>query len=220
MAFREPDEQPTASTAAHLVAHEAPLRLLAQRAGVRVPPLVSTAAMADGEHLLVRGWVDGRALAGLATNEITTTVLTDVWDQVGALHRAGIAHGAMRADHVIVDGQCQCWLVELGAGTASASARDRAGDVAELLASLAASVPAEQVVASAARALGPEAVADAVALLQPLALSVATRRRMTSRAGTLASVRAEAARIGHVAVPALQTPTRPTFMPGGLGFAT
>lgn len=222
LAFREPEEEAAVASPAHRVAHEAHLSLLAQRQGVRVPPLVATVAMGEGEHLLVRSWVEGTSAADMEPGELQGRVLTDIWREVAALHRGGLAHGSLRADHVVVDGGGRPWLVELGLGRAGADGQEQARDVAELAASLGALVPPREVVAAATEALGPAAVAEAVALLQPLSLSAATRRRLGPEA--LAALRAEAARASGASVPPVQTPARVAVRNlapwAGLGFAT
>jgi undecaprenyl-diphosphatase len=223
VAFREPEDQASIVSPAHRVAHEAHLSLLVQREGVSVPGLLLTAALGDGEHLLVRRWVEGRPLRDLAPEEVDEPLLHRVWDQVDRLHRAGVAHGALRANHVVVDRDGQPWLVELGRGRDSASAADQARDVAELMASLAAWLPPDRVVAAAGQCLGPPAVARAVSLLQPLTLSTVTRHEV-QRSGALAAVRTEAAGVSGVTPPSMRTPAR--MAPGnllpwaGLGFAT
>jgi glycosyltransferase 2 family protein len=73
-------------------------------------------------------------------------------------------------------------------------------DVAELLASLALLVGPDRAVASAAAVIGTADLAAAVPLLQPLALSAATRRDLAARKGLLTQTRsAAAARSGRAA---------------------
>ncbi|MEA2900727.1 MAG: hypothetical protein QOH36_614 [Actinomycetota bacterium] len=223
IAFREREDEAAIISPAHRVAHEAHLTLLAQREGVRVPGLILTTAIGDGEHLLVRSWVEGRTLVDLAPEEVDGALLRRVWDQVGRLHRAGLVHGALRSDRIVVDDDGEPSLVELGLGRASGSVEHQAHDVAELMASLAAWLPPDRVVAAAVESLGAPAVARAVPLLQPLTLSTATRRRV-QRSGALAAVREEAARVAGVALPSEKTPAGMAFrnlLPWvGLGFAT
>jgi uncharacterized membrane protein YbhN (UPF0104 family)/tRNA A-37 threonylcarbamoyl transferase component Bud32/membrane-associated phospholipid phosphatase len=223
LAFREPEDQAAIVTPAHRVAHEAHLSLLAQREGVNVPALLLTTAVADGDHLLARSWVEGRPLADLAPDEVDDALLGRVWGQVARLHAAGVTHGSLRAHHVVVDDDGQPWLVELGLGRASAAVDDRARDVAELTASLAGGLPPDRVVAAVNAALGPTALAEVVPLLQPLTLSTTTRH-LVSRSGALDALRAEAARLAGIALPPLRTPVRialRNLLPwAGLGFAT
>lgn len=222
VAFREPEDRAAIVSPAHRVAHEAHITLLAQREHVMVPKLLTTTSLGQDEQLLVRSWVEGRPLLELEPAEVTNPLLANVWHQVALLHGAGLSHGALRIDNVVIDSQGEPWLVELGLGWPSASREDRARDVAELMASLAVHIPPHQVVAAAAEALDEAAVAAALPLLQPLTLSSVTRRRIAS-SGALATLRAAAAQTGQVPAPAPQTPTgvalRNLLPWAGLGFA-
>ena len=71
--------------------------------------------------------------------------------------------------------------------------RQIALDTAELLASLAVIAGADRAVAGAAAVIGPDGVAAAVPLLQPLALSAGTRRAIARHDGLLTQTRAAAA---------------------------
>jgi undecaprenyl-diphosphatase len=63
-------------------------------------------------------------------------LLTELWRQVGLLHRAGIAHGELVPANVLVDADGRPWLVDFDhAQAASARAlldQDRAGLLAAL----------------------------------------------------------------------------------------
>ncbi len=223
LAFREPEDQAAIVSPAHRVANEAHLSLLAAREGLRVPELLLTTALADGEHLLVRTWVEGLSLDDMPCGDIDRQILAAVWDQVVGLYGAGVAHGALRAGHLIIDGQRQPWLVELELGRTGADLRSQASDVAELMASMSIRLSPAHVVDAAKAVLGQEAVASAVPLLQPLTLSTITRRR-AARLGGLIAIRSEAAGGGATALPPLQAPSRVALrnlLPlAALGFAT
>jgi len=75
--------------------------------------------------------------------------------------------------------------------------------VAELLASLATLTGEDRAVSAAVKVLGPEGVAPAVPLLQPLALSAGTRRAAARQPGLLARTRAQAAAVSGQAPPQL-----------------
>jgi glycosyltransferase 2 family protein len=87
-------------------------------------------------------------------------------------------------------------LTDFSFSDLAATPRQRDLDVAELVASLAALVGADRAAASAAAALGAPGIAAAVPLLQPLALSAATRRAVKQQAGLLAQTRAAAMAAG------------------------
>jgi glycosyltransferase 2 family protein len=84
----------------------------------------------NGAGMLVERRVAGRDLVRLEDGEIGDDLLTDLWRQVGLLHRGGIAHGELIAANVLVDSDGRPWLVDFDqAGAASDRAlleRDRA----------------------------------------------------------------------------------------------
>jgi undecaprenyl-diphosphatase len=84
-------------------------------------------------------------------------------------------------------------IVDFSFAELSASQRQLDLDMAELLASLAALAGDNRAVSAAAGVLGGPGVAPAVPLLQPLALSAATRRAIAGHDGLLARTRSAAA---------------------------
>jgi undecaprenyl-diphosphatase len=157
------------------VEHEALLLLLAERGGVTCPRLRAVVGLPDGSMVLAMEDVGGHRLDELAN--IGAGLLDEVWREVSTLHRAGLAHGALRTANVLVTDDGRPALIDFGAAGAAAGQRAQALDRAELITSLAIEVGPEDAVASAARILDPSELAATMSLLQPLALSAATRRR-------------------------------------------
>ena len=162
------------------VEHEALMLLLAERGGVACPAVKAVVPVADGSMVLAMTDSGRRRLADLGANDLGADLLDAVWLQTVALHRAGLAHRALRAANVLVDEAGRPVTIDMGAGTAGAGRRAQAIDRAELLASLAVLVGPEEAVASAARVLAADDLAATMAYLQPLALSAATRRATTA----------------------------------------
>jgi len=176
--------------------HEAVTALTARQRGAQVP-LVLLARGDDRGAVVVQERLTGRSLDELAPAELTPELLGRVWQQVALLRRARIAHHDLLASNVLVDADGQPWLLDFGNAQVGADADALAGDVAELLASLAGTTPVPLLVSTAVSALGADAVADALPGLTPLARSAATRARLhrqgTGPAGLRAAVRAELA---------------------------
>jgi len=112
---------------------------------------------------------------------------------VDKLHRAGIAHRSLRAANVMVSPEGLPRIVDFGFSELAATPRQMDLDVAELLASLATLAGEDRAVSAAAEVLGARGVAPAVPLLQPLALSAATRRAVAGHDGLLRRIRSAAA---------------------------
>ena len=186
------DARPAASLR-QAVEHQALVGLMAEQAGAHAPHVDRVAEAADGSALLAMSQVDGRSLEQVPGDEVTDDVLDRLWTDVERLHRAGIAHRSLRTANVVLGDNGVPWIVDFSFSELAATDRQVAVDVAELLASLAALVGPERAVERASAVIGPESVAPAVPLLQPLALSVATRRAVKGHEDLLGRTRAVAA---------------------------
>jgi glycosyltransferase 2 family protein len=141
--------------------HEAVAAMTARERGVRVPPVV----LARGTHrgaVVVQEYVTGRTLDDLPPAELTPELLTRVWRQVGRLQAARVAHHDLVASSLLVDADGRPWVVDFGNALTGARDQEMAGDVAELMASLALMIPPERVVDSAMATLGEDAVSAAL----------------------------------------------------------
>ncbi len=186
------DTRPAASLI-QAVEHQALAAVMAERAGVAVPAIRQVIKTADGSALLAMDRVDGSSLDQIPVQRLSDSMLRKVWDQVDRLHRARIAHRSLRPANIVADGTGRPWIVDFSFSELGATPRQMALDTAELLASLAAIIGADKAVATAAAVIGPDSLAAAVPLLQPLALSAGTRRAVARRDGLLTQTRAAAA---------------------------
>ncbi|MGN6795256.1 MAG: lysylphosphatidylglycerol synthase domain-containing protein [Streptosporangiaceae bacterium] len=175
------------------VEHQALIAMLAERAGVCVPPVHQIVIAPDGTALLVMDFVEGNSLNLLPAAEITDDLLRRLWTEVRALHRAQLAHRSLRTANVVVDLAGTPHIVDFSFAEHSATRRQQDLDTAELLASLAIQVEPSRVVAAALQEVGAERIAAAIPLLQPMALSAATRRTIARQKGLLDRTRTAAA---------------------------
>ena len=162
-------------------------------------PRVHKIVMApDRTALLVMDLVEGTSLEMLPADQLTDDLLRRLWSAVRELHRAQIAHRSLRTGNVMVDLAGAPLLGDFSFAEHSATRRQQDLDVAELLASLAIQVGPDRAVSCAIPVLGADRVAAAAPLLQPMALSAATRRAIARQKGLLDRTRAEAtAQAGH-----------------------
>ena len=186
------DRRPAASLR-QAVEHQALAGVMAERAGVDVPRVHGVVVAPDGTALLVMDLVPGSSLDLLPAGEITDDLLRRLWTAVARLHDAHLAHRSLRAANVMVEPSGRPWLVDFSFAELGASRRQMDLDVAELLASLALLVGPDRAVASAGAVIGTADLAAAVPLLQPLALSAATRRELRAEKGLLTQTRSAAA---------------------------
>jgi undecaprenyl-diphosphatase len=189
------------------VEHEAYVSLLAERAGVRVPPVVVAGVAGPSAALLVIRPVEGVRLRDAAPEQVTDSVLDDVWANVRRLHEARVAHGALNTRHVVL-GRDGVALVGFERAQGSATGPQRAADVAELLISTAALVGDDRALAAALRTIGAPGVVEALPLMQPPALSsdlrTGRRKERKERNQRIATLRDAAAAAAGTEVPPLQ----------------
>ncbi|MHC3473620.1 lysylphosphatidylglycerol synthase domain-containing protein [Streptomyces sp. 7R007] len=154
---------------------EALLAYAAIAAGANAPKLIATSELGPDAVMLVYEHTGGRTLDSLSDDEITDELLHDTWHQVRALQSRRIAHRRLVGDAILVDRSGTVILTDLRVGEIAAGDLLLRMDVSQLLVTLGLRVGAERAVASAVGVLGPDAVADCLPMLQPIALSRSTR---------------------------------------------
>ncbi|MGW1376789.1 flippase-like domain-containing protein [Streptomyces sp. NPDC002446] len=154
---------------------EALLAYAAIAAGANAPKLIATSELGPDAVMLVYEHIGGRTLDSLADEEITDALMHSAWRQVEALQSRRIAHRRLVGDALLVDRSGNIVLTDLRGGEIAAGDLVLRMDIAQLLATLGLRVGAERAVAAAVEVLGPDAVADSLPLLQPIALSRTTR---------------------------------------------
>ncbi|WAU85064.1 lysylphosphatidylglycerol synthase transmembrane domain-containing protein [Streptomyces sp. Qhu-G9] len=150
---------------------EALLAYAAIAAGANAPKLIATSELGPDAVMLVYEHTGGRTLDSLADEDITDDLLRDTWHQVQALQSRRIAHRRLAGDAILVDRSGTVILTDLRNGEIAAGELLLRMDVAQLVTTLGLRVGAERAVASAVGVLGPDAVADCLPMLQPIALT-------------------------------------------------
>jgi uncharacterized protein (TIRG00374 family) len=154
---------------------EALLAYAAIAAGANAPKLIATSELGPDAVMLVYEHSGGRSLDSLPDEEITDDLLRDTWEQVRALQSRRIAHRRLVGDAILVDRSGTVILTDLRIGEIAAGDLLLRMDISQLLVTLGLRVGAERAVASAVSVLGPDAVANCLPMLQPIALSRSTR---------------------------------------------
>ncbi|MFE6689532.1 flippase-like domain-containing protein [Streptomyces sp. NPDC057743] len=161
---------------------EALLAYAAIAAGANAPKLIATSELGPDAVMLVYEHIEGRRFDQLADEEITDELMHSAWRQVAALQSRRIAHRRLVGDALLVDRSGNIVLTDLRGGEIAAGDLVLRMDIAQLLATCGLRVGAERAVAAAVEVLGPDAVADSLPLLQPIALSRTTRATLRQRA--------------------------------------
>ncbi|UNZ17433.1 lysylphosphatidylglycerol synthase transmembrane domain-containing protein [Streptomyces sp. 891-h] len=154
---------------------EALLAYAAISAGANAPRLIATSELGPDAVMLVYEHIGGRSLDALPDEEITDDLMRTAWRQVKALQSRRIAHRRLVGDALVADRSGAVYLTDLRGGEIAAGDLILRMDVAQLLTTLGLRVGAERAVATGVDVLGPDAIADSLPLLQPIALSRSTR---------------------------------------------
>ncbi|MET7900110.1 flippase-like domain-containing protein [Streptomyces sp. NPDC005336] len=171
---------------------EALLAYAAIAAGANAPKLIATSELGPDAVMLVYEHIGGRPLYAVPDEAITDELLAGAWNQVQALQSRRIAHRRLDSDALLVDRSGTVILTDLRGGEIAAGDLVLRMDVAQLLTTLGLRVGAERSVAAAVAVLGPDAVADSLPLLQPLALGRGTRATLRQLARERAQRQREA----------------------------
>ncbi len=169
LAYRDP---PRSAPIGRLeqVEHEALTTLLAAKAGVRVPEVVTVGLGPEDDALLVTRQPDLEPLELSSLDHVSDELLEELCRQVARLHDAGISHGRLNASNVlVVDGEPV--LVDLSAATTGAPQSSLDIDVAELLVSLCVLVGPDRALQGAVDAGWSHSIARALPYLQGAALT-------------------------------------------------
>ncbi|WP_405440968.1 lysylphosphatidylglycerol synthase domain-containing protein [Streptomyces niveus] len=154
---------------------EALLAYAAIAAGANAPKLIATSELGPDAVILVYEHMGGRSLDSLSDDEITDELVRGAWRQVKALQSRRIAHRRLTGDALLVDRDGKVIVTDLRGGEIAAGDVVLRMDIAQLLTTVGLRIGAERAVAAAVDVLGPDAVADCLPLLQPIALSRSTR---------------------------------------------
>ncbi|MEU2249997.1 lysylphosphatidylglycerol synthase domain-containing protein [Streptomyces sp. NPDC019224] len=157
---------------------EALLAYAAIAAGANAPKLIATSELGPDAVMLVYEHIGGRSLDALKDAEITDDVVRGAWQQVKALQSRRIAHRRLTGDAILVDRFGKVFVTDLRGGEIAAGDLVLRMDIAQLLTTTGLRVGPERAVAAALAVLGPDAVADCLPLLQPIALSRSTRAQL------------------------------------------
>lgn len=152
-----------------LVEHEGFITLLADRAGVRVPHLVSAGSAGRGDALVVVR-PDGLPLS-LTAHEVQDAGLASLWADLRRLHGAGIVHRRLDLDGVVARPDGTLGLGDLSSASVVGTPADVLLDQAQALGVSIVLVGEERAVAAARSSLGDDALLKVLPYLQEPAMA-------------------------------------------------
>lgn len=194
--YREPSP-PVGFGRLQQVEHEAFLTLLAHQGGVLTDRVVTAGATESDDAVLVLEPV------GTALPADDRVAVRRLWATVDALHRAGISHGQIDTDHLVVDGD-QLGLIDLRTARVAPTELQVRVDRVQALVTLARHLGADDAVALVLEAADADTLTELLPLLQVPTLTLAQRRHVKQGLVDLDDLRTRAAAAAGAEVPALQ----------------
>ena len=195
------------------VEHEAYLTLMAGRAGVRVPEVLAAGRFGpSNDAALVTRLPDGPPLSQATDTIVADTIVADATlDEllltVLRLRAAGIAHGALGSDTIILAAEGIC-VRSFRRASSPAPASRLDSDLAAVLAAMAVRVGIERTAAAAARVLDADLALSALVHLQRAALDPATVAVLQHQKDLLPRLRTAVASETGIEVPKLSEQKR------------
>ena len=203
------------------VEHEAFLTLMAGRAGVPVPEVLAVGRFGPSrDAALVTRLPDGQALSEADDAVLPDGTLDELLRTVLRLREAGLAHGALGAETIIVSAAGGVCLKDFRCASSSAPGARLDGDLAAVLAAIAVRVGAERAAAAAARVLDAGAARGALVHLQRSALDPVTVGALQRDKGLLSRLRAAVAGATGIEVPKLAEAKRISWVNLVFGIGT
>ena len=135
-------------------------------------------------------------------------VLDDIFGQLMTLRSAGIAHGALSTETIVVGDDLAAGLVDFRTASTTATVDQLNRDMAATLAAISVVAGPERTVASATRSVPSEVIADALPYLQRAALDPVASKTLKGKKAVLNELRAQGAAAVGVEVPKLIEPRR------------
>jgi uncharacterized membrane protein YbhN (UPF0104 family) len=153
-----------------LVEHEGFVTLLAERAGVRVPRLVTAGSAGRGDALVVVR-PEGRPLAtALAGDGERSFDIDPLWHDLARLHDAGIVHRRVDLDRIVVHSDGSLGFGDLSSASVAEEAHAKSKDRAQLI-GLELLLSGEEAATTTARGvLGDESLTAVLPFMQEAAM--------------------------------------------------
>jgi len=189
MRLRGPSARGPSLTVRSAVEHHALMAMAVARAGVRAPELLAAAEVGPFAAVLAYRPPEGSTLGQATSKDLSDADLAALWQLLGLLQRAQIAHRGLSLDNLLLNDRGGAGLRETGTGDIAAADLSLRIDVAQLLTTLALLVGPQRAVASGVSSLGSQAIVKALPLVQKVAMGTSTRSALRARKGLLRHIR-------------------------------
>jgi uncharacterized membrane protein YbhN (UPF0104 family) len=159
--------------------------------------------MASEQDALLVTEATGRPLDRLDPEEIDDQLLAGIWANAARLHALGVAHRRLDAARILIRPDGTPAFGDFGGAAVAAADADLAADRAQVLVATALAAGPGRAASAALAALGTDALAQVLPLLQPAAFERPTRHAIGDQDWDLDDLRKAGAELSGVELPKL-----------------
>jgi uncharacterized protein (TIRG00374 family) len=185
------------------VEHEAYLTFMAARAGVLAPEVLAVGQFGPSrDAVIISRLPSGSVLSEADAAVVPDSTLEEILESELRLRKAGIAHGALGAETILLSADGVC-VKDFRSASSSAPVGRLDGDLAAVLASMAVCFGIERTASASARVLDADTARGALVHLQRSALDPVTVSSLRQHKGLLPELRQAVASATGIEVPKL-----------------
>jgi len=185
------------------VEHEAYVTFMAARAGALVPEVLAVGRFGPSrDAVIISRLPGGPALGDADPAAVSDRTIDEILQTVLRLRRAGIAHGALGSETILLDA-AGVYVRDFRSASSSPPVGRFDDDLAAVLAAVAARFGVERTAAAVARVLDADAARGALVHLQRAALDAGTVSSLRQHKGLLPELRTAVAGATGIEVPKL-----------------
>ncbi len=188
--LRNGTTRPPALTLRAELEHRTLMALALAAAGIPAPRAIAVSEVGPFSAVIAYLNPTGTPLSELG-DSLDDEQLTLIWRMHAVLRQRRLAHRGLGPRVVMITEDGQAGLLRVGGGDVAADDLTLRIDTAQLLTTAGLAVGAARAVATAAPELGEDALARALPLLQPIALTRSTRVALKEQKGLLGELRQE-----------------------------
>lgn len=157
-------------------------------ANVPTPALLAVSQVGPDSSLMAFETLDAEPFAAIG-DDLTDGDLDRAWQALKRLQASNVSHRSLSAANILRDPQGGVWFINGEEGAIAAGDVALRLDIAEMLCTQALLTNADRAIDSGLRVLGLEQLSRGLPVLQPVALSPATRSAMRKRKDLMAALR-------------------------------
>lgn len=187
--YRRLEDEVPSLTPKRAIEHEAYITMLAKSVGIRAPEIIGVYKVRHNTYAMATKRINGDGLDSISNKLVTDKMLAEIWKQIMRLHKNRIIHKDLRTANIMIEKDTNLpWIIDFGFSESAIDKRSYYKDNVEFIASSATKIGAKRAVEVAQKALGQQAIHEAIPYMQYPALSGATTTALKAKKGLIEEI--------------------------------